>query len=290
MNALEVIASGPFATVQDLGRPGFAVLGVGASGAADRGSLRLANRLVGNPEGAAAVEATYGGLVVRARGALTLAAAGAACPPPAGAAALPSGAVVELSAGAVAGLGPPAVGLRTYVAVRGGIAVEAVLGSRARDVLGGIGPPPLTSGDVLAVGDPPAPPWQPVDVAPGPAPRTGPALLRVVLGPRDEWFTAGSLRRLVGADYVVGGRCDRVGMRLEGPPLRRVDTRELDSEGMVRGCLQVPPDGRPVLLLADAPVTGGYPVVAVVVDADVDRAAQLRPGDRLRFTATSVPA
>jgi biotin-dependent carboxylase-like uncharacterized protein len=283
VSALEVVAAGPRTTVQDLGRPGYAHLGVPTSGAADRAALRLANRLVGNPEDAAALEATLGGLVLAARGPVTLAAAGAPCPPAAGARALPAGAVVELADGERAGLGVPTAGLRTYVAVRGGVEVEPVLGSRATDSLSGLGPEPLRAGDLLALGPPPAA-TPLLDVAPVPVPPAGQVTLRVLLGPRDDWFSAEAVRRLLTSGYTVDARSDRVGLRLLGPALARVRTGELASEGMVPGCLQVPSDAGLVLLLADAPVTGGYPVVAVVVDADLDRSGQLRPGQPLRFS------
>ena len=291
--ALEVLAPGPSTTVQDLGRPGLAHLGVGASGTADRGAHRLAQRLVGNPEGAAGLEVVLGGLRVRARGALLVAAAGA----PAGlrvdgrAAAtrcpvvVPDGAVLELAA--------PPTGVRTVLAVRGGIQVPAVLGSRSTDVLAGLGPAAVAAGDVLPVGVPDeagctAPV---VDLAPPVRPdRGGPAVLRAVPGPREDWFAPGTLQALARTPWTAGRDGDRVGLRLAGEPLVRSRPGELPSEGVVRGSLQVPPSGLPTLLLADHPVTGGYPVVAVVVDADVDRAAQLRPGDAVRFVLLPPPA
>ncbi|WP_151773253.1 biotin-dependent carboxyltransferase family protein [Streptomyces abyssomicinicus] len=283
--ALEVLATGPLATVQDLGRPGLAAVGVGLSGAADRGSLRLANRLVGNEEGAAGVEVTFGGLSVRARRAVTVAVTGAACPLTTGA----MNSVVHLAPGQRLTLGTPVAGLRSYLAVRGGIAVPAVLGSRSRDVLAGLGPAPLAVGDVLPAGPPPAAPPC-VDLAPVAAAPSGEVLLRVRLGPRDDWFTGAAVRELLSAPWTVGAASDRVGMRMDGPALPRAVTGELPSEGMVPGALQVPPGGRPVLFLADHPVTGGYPVIAVVLRDDLDRAAQARPGQALRFTCAAAPA
>jgi biotin-dependent carboxylase-like uncharacterized protein len=276
--ALEVLATGPLATVQDLGRPGLAAVGVGHSGAADRGSLRLANRLVGNEEGAAAVEVTLGGLSVRALRPVTVAVTGAVCPMDVGAV----NAVVHLAAGRRLTLGTPAAGLRSYLAVRGGIAVPEVLGSRSYDVLAGLGPAPLAVGDVLPAGAASGPPPC-ADLAPVAPPTAGEVVLRVRPGPRDDWFSPAALRELLSATWTVGAASDRVGMRLDGPALERVVEGELPSEGMVPGALQVPPGGRPVLFLADHPVTGGYPVVAVVLRADLDRAAQSRPGQTLRF-------
>ena len=279
--ALEVVRVGPLALVQDLGRPGHAAVGVPRSGAADRAALRLANRLVANDdEDAAAIEVLLGGLAVRAHGLRTVALTGA--PAPADVDGTPVGhhSVLTLRPGQTLTLGPPPTGLRTYLAVRGGLDVEDVLGSVATDTLSGLGPAPLRTGDVLTVGPEPESPWL-LDVAPV-APPTGTTVtLRAVLGPRADWVADAAA--LAHTTWTVSSRSDRVGMRLEGEALRRTDRRELPSEGMVRGAIQVPPGGEPVVFLADHPVTGGYPVVAVVVDADVDRAAQARPGQSVRF-------
>ncbi len=279
--ALEVLRVGPLALVQDLGRPGHAAVGVPRSGAADRAALRLANRLVANDdEGAAAIEALLGGLAVRAHGLRTVALAGAPAPADVDGTPVAHHSVLTLRPGQTLTLGPPPAGLRTYLAVRGGLAVDGVLGSAAGDTLSGLGPDPLAPGDLLAVGPEPDLPWL-LDLAPVAPPTDATVTLRAVLGPRADWVAdAGALAH---ATWTVSSRSDRVGMRLEGEPLRRTDRRELPSEGMVRGAIQVPPGGEPVVFLADHPVTGGYPVVAVVVDADVDRAAQARPGQSVRF-------
>ncbi|PRX92494.1 biotin-dependent carboxyltransferase family protein [Allonocardiopsis opalescens] len=286
--ALEVLAPGPAATVQDLGRAGHGALGVGRSGAADLASFRLANRLVANPEGAAAIEATLGGLEVRARGDLLVAVAGAPCPVTVDGRPEPVAALLRLPDGARLRLGVPPAGLRSYLAVRGGVDVPPVLGSRSTDTLSGLGPPPLAAGTELPVGPPPrAHPV--VDLAPVAPPPGGVPVLRCRPGPRDDWFAAEALSALTSAPYLVTGDSDRVGMRLDGPALPRSRTGELPSEGMVRGALQVPPSGRPTLFLADHPVTGGYPVIAVLATADVDLAAQARPGTRLRFRLERTP-
>jgi biotin-dependent carboxylase-like uncharacterized protein len=194
--------------------------------------------------------------------------------------------VLLLRAGQVLRLGVPPTGLRTYLAVRGGIAVEPVLGSRSTDVLSGLGPEKLTPGAVLPVGpEPEAVPL--VDVAPVAVPPAGDVVLRAVPGPRADFLADPG--ELVRTTWTASSRSDRVGMRLEGPALERAGSRELPSEGLVRGAIQVPPGGEPVLFLADHPVTGGYPVVAVVLDADVDRAAQVRPGQHVRFRFVPPP-
>lgn len=279
---LEVIEPGPLATVQDRGRPGHAALGVGRSGAADRASLALGNRLLANPSDAAAIEVTFGGLRVRAHGDLTVALTGASCPATVAGTGLGANAPTHLADGNVLALEPPTSGLRTYLCVRGGIAVEPVLGSRATDILAGLGPPVLTAGAWLPVG--PAPREQPdVEQAPVPNPPDGDINLRVMPGPRADWFTTDALDSLCAEPYEVTSESNRVGLRLSGPVLERSREGELPSEGMAHGSLQVPPTGQPTLLLADHPVTGGYPVIAVVLGDDLDAAAQARPGQRLRF-------
>lgn len=282
MSALHVREPGPLATIQDLGRPGLAGIGVGRSGAADRSSLRLANRLVGNDEGAAAVEVTLGGFAARAEGDLTVAVTGAPCRVTVDGRGAGVNAVVRVPSGAELRLDAPARGLRSYVAVRGGFPVEPVLGSRSSDLLSGLGPEPLAKGTTLPIGPPP-PCWPTTDVAPVAGPATGDLVLTVVPGPRDDWFTTQALNTLLSEPYTVTAEANRVGIRLDGPALPRAREDELPSEGMVPGSLQVPPANRPTLFLADHPVTGGYPVLAVVVAADVDKAAQATPGLRLRF-------
>jgi biotin-dependent carboxylase-like uncharacterized protein len=274
---LTVLAPGPLTTVQDAGRPGQGALGIGRSGACDRAAAALANRLVGNDPDAAVLEVTLGGLALRAGADVLVATTGARCPgSPA------HNAPHRLAAGVELRLGLPATGLRTYLAVRGGIAVEPVLGSRATDLLSGLGPPALTAGDVLPVGEAEGP-LPGVDLAPVADPPGGEVTVRVLPGPRADWFAEDAAAVLTGTGWTVTGESNRIGLRLDGPPLERVRTGELASEGMVRGALQVPPSGLPVLFLADAPVTGGYPVVGYVDDADVDRCGQLRPGQTVRF-------
>jgi biotin-dependent carboxylase-like uncharacterized protein len=278
--ALTVLATGPLTTVQDDGRPGQAALGIGRSGACDRASAALANRLVGNPVHAALLEVTFGGLAVRAESDLLVVTTGARCP------GAPHAAPIQLRRGQELRLGPPASGLRTYLAVRGGIDVPPVLGSRATDVLAGLGPAVVATGDVLPVAAPTAPPAG-VDLAPVADPPAGELTVAVLPGPRADWFGQDGWAGLTGQAWSVTSDSNRVGLRLDGAPLDRLRDGELPSEGMVRGALQVPPSGTPVLFLADHPVTGGYPVIGYVVDADVDRCAQLQPGQTLRFRSAA---
>ncbi|TFV64831.1 UNVERIFIED_ORG: biotin-dependent carboxyltransferase [Bacillus sp. AZ43] len=279
--ALTVLTTGPLTTVQDTGRLGQASLGIGRSGSCDRSSAGLANRLVGNPPDAALLEVTLGGLAVRAENELTLVTTGARC-----AGATAHNGPVRLRAGQELRLGPPTSGLRTYLAVRGGIDVPAVLGSRSTDLLSGLGPAVVRDGDVLPVGSPRLP-VPDLDLAPVPDPPGGEVTVRVLPGPRADWFGDAGWARLTEQPWTVTSESNRIGLRLDGEPLARLREGELPSEGMVRGALQVPPSGLPVLFLADHPVTGGYPVIGYVADdplrSDVDRCAQLRPGQTVRF-------
>jgi biotin-dependent carboxylase-like uncharacterized protein len=276
---IEIVRPGPLTTVQDLGRPGWASLGVSPSGAADLGALRLANRLVGNPESAACLEVTFGGLVARFDVPAIVALTGAPCPVRVGDRQGFLNGPITIRAGVHLVLGTPPRGLRTYVAVRGGIDVAGVFGSRSTDLLSGLGPDPVTPGTRLPVGDAAAG-LPTVDQAPVPG-LPDDLALRVLPGPRDDWITADAVRRLATATYEVSPRSNRVGVRLEGPPLTRARREELPPEGIVRGAVQVPPDGKPVLFLADHPVTGGYPVIGVVEPADTDLLGQARPGQRV---------
>ena len=279
-----VEATGPLATVQDLGRPGLSHLGVSPSGAADRTAHRLANRLVGNPESDATIEVTLGGLTVRATATHWVAVTGAPTTVLVDDRPMGSNGLIALPPGDRLTVLPPAFGVRSYLAVRGGIAVEPVLGSRATDLLSGIGPAPLRAGDELPVGRP-GPPLPGVDLAPPHQPRK---TLAMSPGPRQDWFTERAWSDLVQQPWTVSPDGNRVGVRLEGGSLPRRVSDELPSEGLLRGAIQVPASGQPVIFLADHPVTGGYPVIAVLTDRAADHAAQLRPGDQVRFTPTSL--
>ncbi len=271
--------------VQDRGRPGLEAVGVTASGAADRGAYELGQRMVGNEGGEAALEITLGQAAFTAVGTMTAVLTGAPCPAAVGGRAVSHATVFTVGDGETLTLGAPATGLRTYLSVRGGVDIPAVLGSRSRDTLGGLGPAPLLAGDTVGI-DEGAPGWAPaVDHVPQ-APRPDVAVLRYLPGPREDWLAeaadAAGTGALAGSTWTVGDAVDRVGARLVGAPLPRRGG-ELPSEGAVRGAIQLPPSGQPVLFLADHPPTGGYPVVGVLADESADLAAQLRPGDAVRL-------
>jgi biotin-dependent carboxylase-like uncharacterized protein len=279
---LEVLRTGPLALIEDLGRPGLADMGVSRSGAADRRSHELANRLVANPGEHATIEVTFGGFSARVRGGdVAIAVTGADTDPTVSGKLFGTNSIHYAHDGEIISLGAPRTGLRTYLAVRGGIDVSPVLGSRSYDVMSAIGPLPLQPGDVLPVGEHTGE-LPELDQAPVAAIENEVLELRVVPGPRDDWFLDPDI--LIRTNWQVTNRTDRVGMRLVGMPLEyRWPDRQLPSEGATRGAIQVPPNGFPVILGPDHPVTGGYPVIGVVTDEDIDKIAQIRPGQTVRL-------
>lgn len=288
---LIVADPGPLATLQDQGRSGLGSVGVTRSGAFDTRAAGLANRLVGNEPSCAVIEALGGGLRLRTDAPTLLAVTGAAGEVLVDGSPVARNAVLQVPRDVEIGLGPPRWGLRSYVAVRGGIAIPPVLGSRSFDSLGRLGPPPLQIGDRLPIG-PSLLPHPPVDHAPQSPPAPGPTQMSVSPGPRSDWFTADAWSTLVGATWRVLPTSDRVGVRLSGPPLARDTHRqghELPPEGLVRGALQVPPDGQPIIMGPDHPTTGGYPVIAVLAPEDISRPSQLVPGDAVRLRAILLP-
>jgi biotin-dependent carboxylase-like uncharacterized protein len=281
---IEVLATGPQATIQDLGRPGFGHLGVPAAGAADPPSLRLANRIVGNPEQAACVEILLGDLSVRFHLARAFALTGA--PAPAWLDEKPVGweCWQYARAGQVLRVARPVFGLRSYLAVSGGLAVQPVLGSRSTDTLSRLGPPPLEVGVELPFG---ATTGATTGVAGFAVAQTvrpeSIVFARVRLGPRDEHFAPQAITTLLTHRWVISDASDRIAVRLDGPGLPTRDSGQLPTEGLALGSVQVPPSGQPIVHLANHPPTGGYPVIVVVAQDDVPRLAQARPGTGLRF-------
>lgn len=282
MTTLEILRTGPLALVQDGGRIGLAHLGVTRSGAADRRSHTLANRLVANPDDRATIEVTFGGFSARVRGEDTdIAVTGADTGPSVNGTMFGTNSIHHVHEGDLISLGTPHSGLRSYLAVRGGIDVTPVLGSRSYDVMSAIGPQPLRAGDVLPVGER-TDAYPELDQAPVAAIANHMVELLVVPGPHDNWLVDPDA--LVHTIWMASDRSDRVGMRLEGRPLRyHCPDRQLPSEGVTRGAIQVPPNGLPVILGPDHPVTGGYPVVGVVSEEDIDKVAQVRPGQYVQL-------
>jgi biotin-dependent carboxylase-like uncharacterized protein len=278
--ALRVVRTMAPLLVQDRGRHGLAPLGVPGSGAFDTTAAELAQRLVGNAVEEACLEITMGSAVLRTDRTVTAVVAGTEVAITVGGVAVAVHEVFSWPAGADLVLGIPRRGVRNYLAVRGGLAAQPVLGSVSRDALSDLGPEPLTAGDEVALAGRPAaaPLLSHVPVATRP-----PGLLRVILGPREDWFAGEAIAALLGDAFTVTEASNRVGVRLSGRRLRRVRDGELASEPLQRGAIQVPPSGQPIIMGPDHPTTGGYPVIATVISDDWPRCAQLRPGDEVRF-------
>ena len=293
-----IVERGGFLTsVQDLGRTGFREFGVSSGGALDCFGLRVANLLVANDEGAAGLEITLGGLQLRFEDEHVVAWCGGEFDVRVGSTLLPAGHACLVGSGEKLKFGPPKTGCRSWLSISGGIHVEPVLKSRSTDLranFGGFEGRALRDGDVL-----------PLDLGlRSPTPVTGisswtapydwvsPArrdpILRLVRGVDWNRFDASSLQRLTSEAFAVSTDSDRMGVRLEGPELNRVDERDLISEAVAPGTIQVPPGGKPILLLGDCQTIGGYPKIAHVITVDLGFAAQLRAGDYVRFSEVSI--
>ena len=283
---LVVEQPGLLSLIQDRGRPDLGHLGVSPSGAFDRTALRQVNALLGNEPGDAAIETLGGGLVLRAEDAAVCAITGAVGQITIDGDPAPYGRPLRLRTGQRLAIGPPTTGLRTYAGVLGGLVIARELGSRSTDTMAELGPRPLEAGDRLDVGERhPLPDLEDVP----PLGRIGDLTLDVLLGPRDDWFTADALRMLLESPWEIGSASDRIGVRLSGPDLARTRSDELPSEPCIRGSIQVTADGQPLVFGPDHPVTGGYPVIAVVVDGHTDRLAQARPGQSVRLRRRGQP-
>lgn len=282
------------ALFQDLGRSGLASQGVSQSGALDRSAMLEANRCLGNPRNAAVLEISFGGFAFKADRRVTVAVTGAPCPLSIRTAKQTKltatfGNPIALDAGDELTLGIPSQGMLSYLGLRGGFAVEDVLGSKARDTLAKIGPEPIVIGDVLVPANGPALAVTGRECDQRRLPRAGEVIaLDIVLGPRTDWFTVQGLATLTAQEWDVTPQSSRVGMRLFGSTtIERANHDELPSEGTALGAIQVPPSGQPVLFLADHPLTGGYPVIGVVASHHLDLASQIPIGARIRFNPIS---
>lgn len=300
--SLLILRAGPSALVQDLGRPGHAAVGVTGSGAADRAAAALALRCVGTAPDAAVLEILLGGLVLMTDEPAVVAVTGGrtelvVVTLSGSRRTAATGEVLVLEAGSTLEIGRPTTGIRCYLAVRGGIDVPPVLGSRSRDTLSGLGPAPVAAGDALEIGERLVGPWASnwhagaVDgvLSAGGASASGGGVveLDVIPGPRDDLFPADAWEVLALTGHV-SGHADRVGVRIDpAAPVPRIARGEIPSEGMVRGAVQIPADGSPVVFGPDHPVTGGYPVIGVLTTRSVDVICQLLPGAAVRFRRIS---
>jgi antagonist of KipI len=302
MNAT-VIRAGFLTSVQDLGRTGFREVGVSLGGALDAHALRVANLLVGNNETEAGLEVTFGGLQLRFADERLVSWCGGDFDIRTGSTSLPAGHPVLLDADEELRIGSPKIGCRAWLAISGGIDVPAALGSRSTDLranFGGINGRALRDDDIVPLGetsqiakilsdslrDERIGPWSaPHDWA---SPAEHEPILRVVRGANWDRFNVSTLQRFTSQTFIVSPDSDRMGARLDGPELKRIEDIDLISEAVAPGTIQVPPSGKPIVLLGDCQTIGGYPKIAHVITVDLPVAAQLRAGDKVRFQEVSL--
>ena len=296
MNAV-VARAGFLTSVQDLGRTGFRQFGVSTSGALDSFALRVANLLVGNDEGAAGLEITLGGLQLRFEDERIVAWCGGEFDVQIGSRALPAGHVAHLHAGEELKFGRAQIGCRCWLAISGGIDAPVVLGSRSTDLranFGGLEGRTLRDGDVVLLARRPgsSPPATGISSWTAPHDWASPVSrhpsLRFIRGVDWNRFNDVTIQRFTNQEFAVSPDSDRMGVRLDGPELKREDKTDLISEAVAAGTIQVPPSGKPILLLGDCQTIGGYPKIAHVITVDLGVAAQLRAGDRVRFSEVSL--
>lgn len=278
---IRVLAPGALTTVQDLGRPGYGALGVPPAGAMDPWELRAANLLAGNPQDAAGLECTLSGPTLRFQADAVIALCGARFDATLDGEAALHGEAFYVREGQTLAIGRARDGTRCYLAVRGGIDVEPVLGSRSTDVASGIGPPPLRGGDVLRAGRGGDARLRRLRTGV----RTG-ASMRAVPGPQEALFPSDARGAFWSGEFRVSPRSDRTGVRLEGIPI--AGGADLLPEGTAHGTVQVPAGGEPIVLGPERPITGGYTKIATVITADMSLIAQARPGDVVRLRRVSI--
>jgi len=293
MSGMVVETPGLFTTVQDLGREGFAPMGVSASGAADPISLRIGNRLVGNPQSAAGLEMTLVGGAFAFERAAVIALTGADFGPSANGIPLPMWTSIEIQGGQTVTLGSSRSGARAYLCIRGGIAVEPFLGSASTHVLSGLGGfegRALRKSDRLDLGAA-LPLFRTRTLSSQMLERLQPRkVIRVTEGPQSDWFASSSWEIFCESTFRVTEQSNRMGIRLEGPPIPLDASREMITEGVSLGSIQVPPSGQPIILFVEQQTTGGYPKIANVISADVHSLGQLRPRDSIRFERIEMSA
>ncbi|HEY2144066.1 MAG TPA: biotin-dependent carboxyltransferase family protein [Candidatus Udaeobacter sp.] len=292
-----VTRAGFLTSVQDLGRTGFREFGVSTSGALDPFALRVANLLVGNDEGAAGLEITLGGLQLQLNDERIVAWCGGEFEVQIGSRSLPAGHLAHSQAGDELKFRPPQIGCRGWLAISGGVDVPIVLGSCSTDLranFGGFDGRALRDGDVIPLGPRPESPIPAPRISSWTAPHdwVSPAtpnpILRFLRGTDWTRFNASTLQHLTSELFTVSPDSDRMGVRLSGPELPRVDNVDVISEAVAPGTVQVPPSGQPILLLGDCQTIGGYPKIAQVITVDLGIAAQVRAGDRVRFLEVSL--
>lgn len=291
---LKIVTPGLLTTVQDLGRYGYQQYGMTPAGAMDTFALQVGNLLLGNAAGEAALEVNFLGPAIEVLEETIIAVTGGDLSPVVDGEPLPMWEVVCLKKGQVLNFGEIKTGCRAYIAVAGGIDVPVVMGSKStylRGKIGGFNGRQVLAGDIVRSGNPPAVAWNrlgkriPQELIPR---YSGKACLRVIMGPQDDYFTDAALETFLNSTYTVSIKSDRMGYRLEGPKLQHKKSADIISDGIPLGAVQVPGDGRPIILLVDRQTTGGYTKIATVISADIPALAQLKPGDTVSFKKISV--
>lgn len=309
--SITVLEPGLLTTIQDLGRTGYQQFGVVVGGALDTFALRVANTLVDNPEDAAGLEITLRGPALRFEQSQLIAISGADLTPQIDGYSLKAWRPVAVRQGSVLHFGEPRRGCRAYLAIAGGIDVPLVMGSRStylRAQIGGFEGRALRAGDLLKTSpssEPAArrtqrwldaahpaplfcPSWSVAELSQ--TPNDSVVVVRALRGAQFDWFDTASQQAFFAEEFTVTTQSDRMGYRLAGPHLALTTDREMLSEAVTAGTIQVPPAGQPIVLMADRQTTGGYPKIADVATVDLSALAQARPGDKIRFQETSIEA
>ena len=287
---IRVLKPGFFTTVQDRGRYGYAHLGISPAGAADALSLRIANLLVGNDENAPALEMTLLGATLEFEEHAIIAICGASCDCKVGQNRVAANVAAEVSPGSVLQCGSTTDGARSYLAIQGGFDVPSVMGSASTDVrgrFGGFEGRRLQTGDVLRIRK-----MEHIEIR---RLRAGalngmrqPGPVRITSGAQNDWFTADAYPRFLATTYTVSEQSDRAGLRLKGEAVSPREPKQLLTDGIPLGAIQVPQDGQPIILFVDQQTTGGYPKIANAIAADMHRIGQLRPRDEVRFAEVNI--
>jgi len=287
---IRVLKPGLSTTVQDRGRYGYAHLGISPCGAADAVSFRIANMVVGNDEFAPALEMTLLGATLEFDQRAIVAVSGGECDCKLGRYSVPANTAIEVPAGGVIQCGSTSSGARCYLAVQGGLEVPLVMGSASTDLRGGFGGYDgrrLRTEDVLSIGKNGG--RRPRRLrAERLADRPSSGSIRVTRGVQNEWFSGDEYEKFLATPFEVSEQSDRAGLRLKGPSIAPHEPRQLLTDGIPLGAVQVPPDGQPIILFVDQQTTGGYPKIANVIAADMHRIGQMRPRDVVRFAEVSI--
>jgi antagonist of KipI len=291
MEAIEILHGGTFTTIQDLGRKGYQQFGMSTAGAMDITSLRLANRLVQNEEGEACLEITFIGLHLLALQDLEIAITGGNLTPKVDGSPLPMWQTISIRRNSEVSFTAVRNGIRSYLAVAGGIQVPEIMGSKSTYIRGGFGGlegRPLKKGDRLRIGPQPSkPPRYKIreEFIPG---YEKVWKTRVIMGPQDDYFSKSGIEVFTSSEYTITPQSDRMGYRLHGSLIQHRRGADIIPDATCLGSIQVPGHGLPIILLADRQTTGGYPKIATVISVDVYNLGQAKPGDRVRFTPISV--